>query len=452
MTKPSSSFTIALVGRPNVGKSTLFNRIVGKKHAIVEDTPGVTRDWREGEGSIGPLDCRVIDTAGLENAASNTLEHQMLLMTEKILERVDLIFFVIDGRTGITPLDQHFAKWLREKSLPIRVVVNKCEGNTVKGVIAEAFRLGLGEPVPISAAHGEGLADLYEAAALVHDLKVDRQRDEEEPDTPPVMQIAIVGRPNAGKSTLLNQLIGEERVLTGPMAGITRDAVGVDITMEGIPCRIIDTAGIRRRKNVQSALEKMSLESTFRSIQYAHVVVLLLDAELGLESQDIAIAEKIIDEGRALVIAVNKWDLVKDKTTRLRELEKMVGGLHQIAGVPLVMISASENLYLKELIAACQEAYAVWNRRISTHHLNEWLAEALANHPLPLGTHGRRIRIKYITQHKSRPPSFSLFCSQTEGIEAHYLRYLQNTMRQHFKLFGVPLRLMLKKTKNPFAK
>jgi len=439
--------TVVIIGRPNVGKSTLFNRLAGRAHALVEDTPGVTRDWREGEGSISSLKFRLIDTAGLEDAFDDSLEARMLAHTEYAVAQASVILFVIDGRAGITPLDKHFAKWLRPRHKQVVVVINKCEGRQGGETVHDSYRLGFGEPVGISAAHGEGLADLYNVLAP----HLEGHQDEEESADAP-LHLAIVGRPNAGKSTLLNQLLQSDRAVTGPEAGITRDAIVCEWEWQGRRVRLIDTAGMRRKSSVQDPLEKLSLSQTLHAMRHAQVVILMVDALLGMESQDTAIAELIIREGRAVVIALNKWDQVEDKAARKRDLEYHIEHqLHAIKGVPIICISALKATQLDALMRACMEVYQQWNIRIPTAKLNEWLAQALEHHLLPLGSRGKRVRIKYVTQYKTRPPTFSLFCSSADDIPESYRRYLMHSLRDTFNLAGVPLRLSFRQSDNPFA-
>jgi GTP-binding protein len=456
------NLTVAIVGRPNVGKSTLFNRLVGKKLALVDDQPGVTRDRRFGAAHLGDLDFTIIDTAGLEEAFDESLEARMREQTEQAIKEADVALLLIDARAGITPLDEHFARRLRKAKTPIILVANKCESKASIAGLGEAFRLGLGDPIAISAEHGEGLSELYDA--LVQQAKrkdgateIVAEGDAEledlpddEAEAPKVLQLAIVGRPNVGKSTLMNALLGEERQLTGPEAGITRDSIAVDWAWKGTAIRLIDTAGLRRRARVVEKLERLSGADTARAVRYAHVVVLVLDAHDMLEKQDLTIARHVIDEGRGLVIAANKWDAIEDKNEALKKLKDRVEkSLPQVAGIPIVTLSARSGRNLDRLMAAVLKTYAQWNKRVPTAQLNRYLDAATVAHPPPL-VRGRRIKLRYMTQIKTRPPTFSLFAAKADDLPEAYARYLINGIRERFDLMGVPIRLNLRRTDNPF--
>jgi GTP-binding protein len=446
------SFTVAIVGRPNVGKSTLFNRLVGKRLALVDDTPGVTRDWREGAGRLADMEFRVLDTAGLEEAAADTLAGRMRRQTDNALLAADVALLLIDARVGVTPVDRHFASLLRKAETPVVVVANKCEGRAGESGLMDAFSLGLGDPVPVSAEHGEGMADLFDALLPFSEQAEAREADgpgAEKPRDAP-LQLAIVGRPNVGKSTLVNKLLGEERLLTGPEAGITRDAISVDWQYEGHHLRLVDTAGLRRRARISGKLEKLSGGDARRAIQFAQVVVLLLDARDLLEKQDLTIARHVVEEGRALVIAANKWDLVKDRKAALKALrERLEDSLPQVRGVPVVTLSALKGRNLDKLMSDVFRVYEVWNRRVSTAKLNDWLSFMTEAHPPPSAA-GRRIKLRYATQIKARPPTFAIWTSRPDDLPESYIRYLINGLREDFGLAGVPLRILLRKGKNPY--
>lgn len=439
------TFSVAIMGRPNVGKSTLFNRLTRTRHALVHDEPGVTRDWREGEGSIGSLQFTVFDTPGLDDAAAGTLEARMREQAQQAADRADVVLMVIDGRAGLTPLDIETAKMLRRSKKPCVLLVNKMEGGAGVDTLHESHRLGLGDPIAFSAEHGEGMADL--AQVLV---AFDREEEEAEQEEDGVVQLAIIGRPNAGKSTLLNCILGEERVLTGPEAGITRDAIAVPYVYEGKQIKLVDTAGIRRRRNVTGSLEKLSVADTLRAIRYAQVVVVVMDAQFALEKQDNAIVDLVEKEGRAVVIAINKWDRVEQPKAFLKNAQERIAEvLPQVRGVELVPISARDGSGIGKLFRAAFSAYARWNVRLTTGELNRWLEAALARHSPPL-VDGRRLKIKYMTQAKTRPPTFHLFCNISD-VPEHYLRYLSNDLRQQFDLPGVPLRFKIRTSENPYA-
>lgn len=448
------TLTIAIVGRPNVGKSTLFNRLVGQRLALVAPEPGVTRDWRSGEAQLFDLSLTVIDTAGLEEADASALEARMRKQTERALADADAVLFLIDARAGVTPLDRHFAAWLRRTEVPVILVANKCEGATGEAGRLEAYDLGFGEAVPLSAEHGIGLSDLHTMlSALEPSHREAEGADEAEPDDDDggVLQLAILGRPNAGKSTLVNRLVGEERVLTGPEAGITRDAIAVDWEFEGRPIRLVDTAGLRRRARVVADLEKLSTADALRALRFAHVAVLVLDAASPLDKQDLVIASRVVEEGRALVIALNKWDACADRQGTMAQVrDRLERSLPQTGGVPVVTISALRGQNLDTLMRAVVAAYDVWNRRISTAALNRWLAAMIAAHPPP-APGGRRIKMRYMTQAKGRPPTFIVFCSRPEGVPDSYLRYLENGLRAEFDMPGTPIRIHLRKGDNPYA-
>ncbi|MEC8318312.1 MAG: ribosome biogenesis GTPase Der [Pseudomonadota bacterium] len=461
-------FTIALVGRPNVGKSTLFNRLIGRRHALVDDTPGVTRDRREGEGRLADLHFQVVDTAGLEEADPESLAGRMRAQTERAIADADLVLMMVDARSGIMPLDEHFARLLRRRGDEVVLLAKNSEGAAARAGLFEAFSLGLGEPVAISAEHNEGMADLYEAIrgrmpeepaeeknenAVLEDGSppeegVDIWQDR---DRPRVVRMAVVGRPNVGKSTLVNAILGEDRLLTGPEAGITRDAIEVEWRYRDRPLKLVDTAGLRRRARVMEKLEKLSVEDTRRAIQFAHVVVLVLDAQMMLEKQDLTIARMVIEEGRALVIAANKWDAVTDREQALRDLrDRFEISLPQVKGAPYITVSALRGRNLDKLFDAVFAVYDVWNTRISTARLNRWLSHKTEAHPPPLAR-GRRIRLRYMTQIKARPPTFAAFVSLPEELPEAYTRYLVNGLREDFDLPGTPIRFITRKGKNPYA-
>jgi GTPase len=457
--------TIAIVGRPNVGKSTLFNRLVGKKLALVDDRPGVTRDRREGEARLGDLEFRVVDTAGLEEADEGSLLGRMRAQTEAAIDDARLILFVIDARVGILPADRPFAEMVRRSGKPVILIANKAEGGAGMAGAYDAFSLGLGDPIPLSAEHGEGLADLFEAL-MPHfpDPTLEDGGDEEgagegfdseqefQDDPTKPLQVAIVGRPNAGKSTLINRMLGEDRLLVGPEAGITRDSISIDWRWRGRPVRLFDTAGLRKRARIDDKLEKLSVADALRAVKFAEIVVVLLDATIPFEKQDLSIVDLVETEGRALVIGVNKWDLVADQPTLLKELrEKATRLLPQVRGAPVVPLSGLAGSGIDQLMKAVVEVYHTWNRRISTAKLNQWLAQALEANPPP-AVSGRRIKIRYMTQVKARPPHFAVFGNQLDALPKSYSRYLVNSLREQFDLPGVPIRLSLRMGKNPFDK
>jgi GTP-binding protein len=440
--------TVAIVGRPNVGKSTLFNRLVGRRLALVDDQPGVTRDWREGAASLGDLRFRVLDTAGLDDAEAETLTARMQKQTEQALEQADAVLFLVDARAGVTPLDRHFADWLRRRGRPTVLVANKTEGKTEAGTL-DAYSLGLGDPIPISAEHNEGMSDLYDALRPFIDLADSETEDAPAPAKP--LQLAVVGRPNVGKSTLVNRLIGKERLLTSAEAGTTRDAIAVEWQWKGRPVRLVDTAGLRKRPKVEGKLEKLSVNDTLRAIRFAEAVVLVLDAEVMLERQDLTIARLVEEEGRALIIAANKWDLVEDKPKALEKLrDRLQISLPQMQGLAVVTLSARTGRGIDKLLPTVFAAQEAWNRHIPTPVLNRWLEVAQARHPPPL-VNGRRLKIRYMTQANTRPPTFALFASRPSELPDSYRSYLVNLMREEFDLPGVPIRMMLRGGKNPYA-
>jgi len=447
------SFTAAIIGRPNVGKSTLFNRLVGQRLALVDDTPGVTRDRREGNARLADLEFHVIDTAGLEELHDDSLSARMRRQTDRAVGDADVVLFVIDARTGITPLDKHFADWLRRSKTPVVLLANKAEGRAGTGGSYEAFELGLGTPIAISAEHGEGLADLYAALAP---LAPAAEPDRTTPgavaeDTEHRIQLAIVGRPNVGKSTLVNRLIGEDRMLTGPEAGITRDAIAIDWKWREHWFRIIDTAGMRRRPRIEGKLEKLSVGDTLRAIRFAEVVVLVLDAEQPFEKQDLTIARMVEEEGRALVLAASKWDAVANKKATLQLLaDRTTRSLPQLQGIACVPVSGKTGAGLDGLMETVLKTHAIWRKHIATPLLNRWLADVQERHPPPLVA-GRRLRLRFMSQANIRPPTFALFASKPGELPDSYRRYLINLLRADFDLPSVPIRMMLRKGKNPYA-
>ncbi len=451
------TFTVAITGRPNVGKSTLFNRLVGKRLALVHDQPGVTRDRREGEAQLGDLTFKVIDTAGFDEASGENLEARIQQQTDIAIEEADVSLFLIDARAGITPHDQHFADQLRRRKANVVLVANKCESVRGDEGFYDAFRLGMGDPVAISAEHGEGMSDIYRAlvaAVSVSELEADDQDTSElnapeKPDRP--IQLAIVGRPNVGKSTLVNQMLGKERVLTGPVAGTTRDSISVDWEWEGRPFKLFDTAGVRRRSRVSDKIEKLSVSDTLRAIRFADVVVLLMEPEQAFDKQDLQIADLVADEGRAIIIAFNKWDLVGDTAAAWADLKERTDRLlPQIAGVPIVRLSALQRRGLEDLMSAIEQVHKNWSAQVKTPDLNQWLGEIEERHPPP-AVRGRRIRLRYMSQIKTRPPTFVLFASRASQLPESYKRYLVNGIRRAFDFPGVPIRMRIRQGKNPYV-
>lgn len=465
------SFTVAIVGRPNVGKSTLFNRLVGKKLALVDDTPGVTRDRRPGDAKLIDLRFRIIDTAGLEIAAPDTLEGRMRAQTELAIEEADLSLFVVDAKMGLTPVDQMLAEMLRRKGKPVVLVANKAEARGSDGGFYDAYTLGLGEPCPISAEHGQGMIDLRDAivATLGEERAFPEPEDEaetnislaptldgddedEEPaydDTKP-LRVAIVGRPNAGKSTLINRFLGEDRLLTGPEAGITRDSISVEWDWRGRTIKMFDTAGMRRKAKVIEKLEKLSVADSLRAIRFAECVVIVFDATIPFEKQDLQIVDLVLREGRAAVLAFNKWDLVEDPQAVLADLrEKTERLLPQARGIRAVPIAGQTGYGLEKLMQNIIDTDKVWNKRISTAKLNRWLEGVQIQHPPP-AVSGRRLKLKYMTQVKARPPAFMISCTRPDAVPESYLRYLINGLRADFQMPGVPVRLHLRASENPF--
>jgi len=448
------ALSVAIIGRPNVGKSTLFNRLARRNAALTAPEPGLTRDRREADAALADLKLRIVDTAGLEDAERGTLAARMRAQTETALAHCDVALFLIDAREGITPLDRELGRWLRRQSKPIILVANKSEGRGGTSGIAEAHGLGLGTPIPVSAEHGEGLSELYEALAPFAGPADTASDDEPAPgegDTAKPLQLAIVGRPNVGKSTLVNRLLGEERVLTGPEPGITRDAIAIEWSWRGRRVRLIDTAGLRKQAKIEASIEKQATRDTLSAIRFAEVAVLVIDATQGLERQDLAIARMIAEEGRAMILAVNKWDLViKHKETLTAITERIEGSLPQLAGLAPVTLSAQTGTGFDKLMPAVTGAYEAWNRRVPTAALNRMLGRAQERHPTPLVS-GRRLKLRYLTQVNTRPPSFALFASKPGELPESWTRYLVNLLREQFALPGVPIRVMLRKSANPYV-
>ncbi len=456
--------SVAIIGRPNVGKSTLFNRLVGKKLAIVHDMPGVTRDRKIAPAKFKDLDLEVIDTAGYEYSTTDNMESRMWRQTQMAINDADVCLFLYDARAGVQPYDELFADLVRKTHKPVILLANKCEGKQQENGIGEAYKLGLGEPLAFSAEHGIGFDELYVELMQLDEAK--KQAEAQMPVTATLgqipenfvplkderpIQVAFVGRPNVGKSTLVNALLGDERMLTGPEAGMTRDAITTEWNWQGYKFKLVDTAGLRRQSKVVNSLEKMSVESTKYATNMAQVVVLVLDADAVLDKQDLTIARNVLDEGRALVIAVNKWDIAKRKETLEKLNYKLETSLTQASGVPTVTISALKKEGLDKLMRALLKVYERWNMRIPTAPLNKWFADVQEQNPAPLGKNKRRIKLKYITQAKTRPPAFYIFSSNPEGLPESYFRYLLNSLRQTFNMGGIPIRITVRKAENPYA-
>ena len=447
---------VAIIGRPNVGKSTLFNRLVGKKLALVDDRPGVTRDRREGEANLIGLDFRIIDTAGYEDEDAQSLPGRMRQQTEAALKMADVALFMIDARTGLVPLDEEIARWLRGSTTPVVLVANKAEGRAGEAGVLDSLTLGFGDPVQLSAEHGEGMGDLFEALFPHLEGKAEPEEEIDLDDPAAPLKLAIVGRPNAGKSTLVNRILGEDRMITGPEAGITRDSIAIDWEWNDPKSgprkvRLIDTAGMRKRANVQDKLEKLSVADALHAIDFAEVVVLLLDATRGLEVQDLKIADRVLQEGRALVIAMNKWDVAEDASKLFNGIRAALDeGLAQVKGVPLMTVSAVTGKGIDQLLAAAFEVREAWSRRVSTGELNRWFERALEANPPP-APGGKRIKLRYVTQAKTRPPGFVLFGTRVDQLPESYQRYLVNGIRRDLGFGAVPVRLTLRAPKNPFG-
>jgi GTP-binding protein len=439
---------VVIAGRPNVGKSTLFNRLAGRRIALIADTPGVTRDRKEAEAQLRGRMVKLIDTAGLEEAAPETLAGRMRAGSASAVAQADLVLFVLDARAGVTPADEHFGQWLRRQGKPVLLVANKAEGRTATSSILDAYSLGLGDPVGVSAEHGEGVADLM--SEIADRLPMQSAAEAAFEDRP--LKLAIVGRPNAGKSTLLNRLLGEERMITGPEPGLTRDAIAVVLSdAQGRAVEIVDTAGLRRRARIEAPLEKMSVSSAIEALKMAEVVVLTLDAVEGIHDQDLQIARLVEREGRACVVALNKWDAVPNRNaSRKAIMERLEDSLAQMKGIPVVTLSALTGTGVDRLLPAVRAAHEVWNRRVPTGELNRWFEHALETHQPPLVS-GRRLKLRYVTQAKARPPTFVVFGTRAEQTPEDYTRYLVNSLRETFKLPGTPIRLQLRGTKNPFV-
>ena len=454
----SRSTTIAIVGRPNVGKSTLFNRLVGKRLALVDDQPGVTRDRREGDGQLLGLTFGIVDTAGFEDQDAATLPGRMRVQTEKAVREADAALFMIDGRAGVTPLDEEIARWLRSENTPIILVVNKAEGKQGEEGLMEAYSLGFDNPIALSAEHGGGMVELFDALRPI--VEPDGQVEEEEvagdddEEYLGPMKLAIVGRPNAGKSTLINRMIGEDRLITGPEAGITRDSIRVEWQWENDgevhEIQLFDTAGMRKRAKVQDKLEKLSVADALHAVDFAEVVVLLLDATKGLESQDLHIADRVLQEGRALIVALNKWDVAEDPSALFNGVRTALeDGLSQVKGVPVLSISGATGKGIDTLVRVAFEQRAIWNNRVSTAKLNRWFENAVENNPPP-APGGKRIKLRYVTQARTRPPTFVVFGTRTDALPGSYTRYLVNGLRKEMGFQGVPIRMNFRNSRNPY--
>ena len=442
--------TIAIVGRPNVGKSTLFNRLVGRRTALVSDMPGLTRDRREGDAQIADRAVRLVDTAGLEDAEAGSIAARMRQQSEQAVADADIVIFLYDARAGLTPVDREFADLVRQSGKPVIVVANKCEGSASDPGLFEGYELGLGDPIALSAEHGVGIGDLQaQLSEALGGIEAVSEGDagEDEGDKP--LRLAIVGRPNAGKSTLVNALLGDERMITGPEAGLTRDSVASDMSWNGRDIRLFDTAGLRRKARVSGEAEKLSVGDALRAIKFAEVVVLVIDAQLGFEHQDLTIADLVMREGRALVVAINKWDLAENKQELIGQLRADLERLAGVTGLPMITISALSGQRIKTLMDTVLDIYEVWNKRVPTAALNRWLQDAVQRHTPPV-VQGRRVRLRFLTQPNARPPTFVAFCSRPEGLPKAYERYLINGLRETFNLAGVPIRFRLRKGRNPY--
>ena len=440
---------VVVAGRPNVGKSTLFNRLVGRRTALVADTPGVTRDRKEAEALLRGRRVRLVDTAGLEEAAPETLAGRLQVGAGTAVAAADLVVFVVDARAGVTSADRHFAQWLHRQGRPVLLVANKAEGRSTQSSVLEAFELGLGEPLAVSAEHGEGISELM--TEIADRLPALDAAEQAETDAARPLKLAIVGRPNVGKSTLLNRLLGEERMVTGPEPGLTRDAVAVILRDAAGPIELVDTAGLRRRARIEAHLEKLAVGAAIGALKLAEVVVLVVDATEPLHDQDLQLAQLIEREGRACVLALNKWDAVTDRSAARRAItERLESSLAQLKGIPVVQVSALTGAGVEKLIPAVRRAHLVWNTRLPTAELNRWFEQAMARHPPPL-VRGRRLKLRYITQPKARPPTFVAFGTRAELLPDDYQRYLMNSLRETFDLPGTPIRLQLRGTLNPYA-